>query len=96
MAAVIKGTEASTLIFINSRHNTSHDLKNHYQLKSLPVQLDIFELCQKYIQKPMIFSTALAKEVLRRVCEEKIIPHKAALDMARKLINAAMGRSTTV
>ena len=95
MAAVIQGTEASTLIFINSRH-TSHDLKNHYQLKSLPVQLDIFELCQKYIQKPMIFSTALAKEVLRRVREEKIIPHKAALDMARKLINAAMGRSTTV
>jgi pyruvate ferredoxin oxidoreductase gamma subunit len=59
MAAVTQGTEASTLIFINSRH-TSHDLKKHFHLKSLPVQLDISELCQKYIQKPMILSTALA------------------------------------
>jgi pyruvate ferredoxin oxidoreductase gamma subunit len=59
LAAVTQGTGASTLIFINSRH-TSHDLKNHYQLESLPVQLDISELCQKYIQKPMILSTALA------------------------------------
>lgn len=59
MAAVTQGTETSTLIFINSR-NTSHDLKNHYHLESLPVQLDISGLCQKYIQKPMILSTALA------------------------------------
>ncbi len=59
MAAVTQGTDASTLIFINSRH-TSQDLKKHYHLESLPVQLDISELCQKYIQKPMILSTALA------------------------------------
>jgi pyruvate ferredoxin oxidoreductase gamma subunit len=59
LAAVTQGTEASTLIFINSRH-TSHDLKNHYPLKPLPVQLDLSELCQKYIQKPMVLSTALA------------------------------------
>jgi len=59
LAAVTEGTDASTLIFINSRH-TSHDLKTHYQLKSLPVQLDLCELCQKYIQKPMMLSTALA------------------------------------
>jgi pyruvate ferredoxin oxidoreductase gamma subunit len=59
MAAVTQGTEASTLIFINSRH-LSPDLKKHFRLESLPVQLDISELCQKYIQKPMILSTALA------------------------------------
>ena len=59
MASVTQGTEAYTLVFINSQH-TSHDLKNHYQLESLPVRLDISELCQKYIQKPMILSTALA------------------------------------
>lgn len=57
--AVTQGTEASTVVFINSRH-TSQDLKKHYQLKPLPVQLDISELCQKFIQKPMILSTALA------------------------------------
>jgi len=59
MAAVTQGTEASTLVFINSRH-TSHDLKHHYQLESLPVRLDISELCQKHIQRPMMLSTALA------------------------------------
>jgi pyruvate ferredoxin oxidoreductase gamma subunit len=59
MAAVTQGTNDSTLIFINSRH-TSHDLKQHYQLESLPVQLDISDLCQKYVQKPMVLSTALA------------------------------------
>lgn len=59
MAAVTQGTNASTLIFINSRH-TPHDLKNHFQLEPIPVQLDISELCQKHIQKPMILSTALA------------------------------------
>ena len=59
MAAVTQGTNASTLIFINSRH-TSGDLKQHYQLESLPVQLDVSDLCQKYIQKPMVLSTALA------------------------------------
>ncbi|MDH5763090.1 MAG: 2-oxoacid:acceptor oxidoreductase family protein [Nitrospinota bacterium] len=59
LASVTEGTESSTLIFINSRH-PSPDLKKHYQLESLPVQLDISGLCQKYIQKPMILSTALA------------------------------------
>ena len=59
MSAVTQGTESSTLIFINSRH-LSHDLKKHFQLKSLPVQLDISELCEKYIQRPMMLSTALA------------------------------------
>jgi pyruvate ferredoxin oxidoreductase gamma subunit len=59
LAAVDQGTESSTLIFINSRH-PSPNLKKHYQLESLPVQLDISGLCQKYIQKPMILSTALA------------------------------------
>ena len=34
------------------------------------------------------------KEVLRRVREEKIVPHKAALDMAREPIDAAMGCNT--
>ena len=33
------------------------------------------------------------KEVLRRVREEKIAPHQAALDMAREPIDAAMGRN---
>ena len=59
MVAITRGTESSTLIFINSRH-TSHNLKKYFQLKSLPIQLNISELCQKYIQKPMILSTALA------------------------------------
>ncbi len=59
LATVTQDTDASTLIFINSRH-TSHDLKKHFRLKSLPVQLNISELCQEYIQKPMILSTALA------------------------------------
>jgi glutamate dehydrogenase (NAD(P)+)/glutamate dehydrogenase (NADP+) len=36
------------------------------------------------------------KEVLRRVQEEKTLPHKAALDMAREPIDAAMGRNATV
>ena len=36
------------------------------------------------------------REVLRRVREEKIVPHKAALDMAREPIDAAMGRKATV
>ena len=59
VAAVTGGAVESTLIFINSRH-TAEDLKTHYQLRSLPVQLDLSELCQKYIQKPMMLSTALA------------------------------------
>jgi glutamate dehydrogenase (NAD(P)+) len=33
------------------------------------------------------------REVLRRVREEKIVPHQAALDMAREPIDAAMGRN---
>ena len=36
------------------------------------------------------------KEVIRRVREEKIIPHKAALGMAREPIDAAMGRNSVV
>ncbi len=36
------------------------------------------------------------REVLRRVREEKIVPHKAALDMAREPIDAAMGRNANV
>ncbi len=36
------------------------------------------------------------KEVLRRVREEKTFPHKAALDMAREPIEAAMGRNVIV
>ena len=36
------------------------------------------------------------KEVLRRVREEKIIPHKAALDMAREPIDAFLLASTLV
>ena len=36
------------------------------------------------------------KEVLRRVREEKTVPHKAALDMAREPIDAAMGRNVIV
>ncbi len=59
MAAVTGGIESSTLIFINSRH-PSPNLKKHYQLESLPVQLDISELCGRTIQKPMMLSTALA------------------------------------
>ena len=58
-AAVLQGTESSTLIFINSRHPSSH-LKKHFQLETVPVQLDVSELCQRFIQKPMLVSTALA------------------------------------
>jgi glutamate dehydrogenase/leucine dehydrogenase len=36
------------------------------------------------------------KEVLRRVREENIVPHQAALNMAREPIDAAMDRNTTV
>lgn len=59
MAAVTQGTESATLIFINSPHSSS-DLKKHFQLESVPVQLDVSELCQRFIQKPMLVSTALA------------------------------------
>lgn len=59
MAAVTQGAGSSTLIFINSRH-PSPDLKKHFRLESLPVQLNLSELCQRFIQKPMILSTVLA------------------------------------
>ncbi len=59
IAAVIQGAESSTLIFINSRHPSSN-LKKHFQLESVPIQLDVSELCQRFIQKPMLVSTALA------------------------------------
>lgn len=59
MAAITLGIESSTLVFVNSRH-TSADLKRHFNLESLPVQLDLSGLCQRFIQNPMILSTALA------------------------------------
>ena len=59
MAAVTQGIESSTLIFINSRY-PSPNLKKHFQLELLPIQLDLSELSQRFIQKPMVLSTGLA------------------------------------
>ncbi|NIQ02815.1 MAG: hypothetical protein GWM98_22725, partial [Nitrospinaceae bacterium] len=59
LAAPTAGSDAATLLFINSRHSSA-ELKKHFRLESLPVQLDLTELCEKHLHQPTILSTALA------------------------------------
>jgi len=64
IAAPLAGTDASTLVFINSTH-APQELKDHFQLAALPVQADLTELCQQFLQHRAILSTALSAVAAR-------------------------------
>ncbi len=59
IAAPFAGAEATTRIFINSTHDAKA-LKEHFHLLSLPVAVDLMELCLRHLKKGNILSTALA------------------------------------
>jgi pyruvate ferredoxin oxidoreductase gamma subunit len=64
IAAPLTGADTSTLLYINSTH-TPEQLKDHFKLASLPVQEDVTELCQQFLQNRNILSTALSAVAAR-------------------------------
>lgn len=58
-AAPLMGADEKTLIFINSSHSPL-DLKNHFNLPSLPIAADLTEVCLRYLERATVLSSALA------------------------------------